>query len=114
VLDLGVYYRDKKVVVSLCVFRANFVLGVQDETLQSASETVFSSRNQGRQSVSEVQYIDKSVPEERYDLFCEAALWKNAFSKPGKLKVVTNSECLRLCCIHLRYAACRQTLARIA
>jgi hypothetical protein len=42
----------------------------------------------GKQSVSEVlKYIDKiPVPEERYDLFCEAALWQKALEEASRLK----------------------------
>jgi hypothetical protein len=42
----------------------------------------------GKQSVSEIlKYIDKiPVPEERYDLFCEAALWKKALEEASRLK----------------------------
>ena len=42
----------------------------------------------GKQSSAEIlKYIDRvSVPEERYDLLCEASLWKQALDEAGKLK----------------------------
>jgi hypothetical protein len=42
----------------------------------------------GKQSSNEIlKYIERvSVPEERYDLFCEASLWKRALEEAGKLK----------------------------
>lgn len=43
---------------------------------------------QGKQSSEEVmRYIDRiSIPEEKYDLFCEAGFWKNALDEAGKLR----------------------------
>lgn len=42
----------------------------------------------GKQSSAEtLKYIDRvSASEERYDLFCEASLWKRALEEAGKLK----------------------------
>jgi len=42
----------------------------------------------GKQNVNEVlKYIDRvTVPEEKYDLFCEASLWKNALEEAAKLR----------------------------
>jgi hypothetical protein len=42
----------------------------------------------GKQSSAEIlKYIDRvSANEERYDLFCEASLWKRALEEAGKLK----------------------------
>lgn len=42
----------------------------------------------GKQSVSEImRYIDRvTFPEERYDLFCEAELWKAALEEAAKMK----------------------------
>jgi hypothetical protein len=42
----------------------------------------------GKQNINEIlKYIYRiSVPEERYDLFCEAALWEKALEEAGKLK----------------------------
>lgn len=43
---------------------------------------------QGKQSENEIlRYIDRiSVPDERYDMFCEASLWKNALDEAFKMK----------------------------
>jgi hypothetical protein len=42
----------------------------------------------GKQPVSEImRYIERvTSPEERYDLFCEATLWKRALDEAGKLR----------------------------
>lgn len=42
----------------------------------------------GKQSAAEIlRYIERvSVPEERYDLFCEASLWKRALEEAVKMK----------------------------
>jgi hypothetical protein len=42
----------------------------------------------GKQSAAEVhRYIDRvTVPEERYDLFCEALQWKRALDEAAKMK----------------------------
>jgi hypothetical protein len=44
----------------------------------------------GKQGVTDImRYIDRVVlPEERYDLFCEAVLWKRALEEAAKLKDV--------------------------
>lgn len=43
---------------------------------------------QGKQTANDIiRYIDRvTVPEERYDLFCEALMWKNALEEAGKLR----------------------------
>lgn len=43
---------------------------------------------QGKQSENEIlKYIERvTLPEERYDLFCEALLWKRALEEAVKLK----------------------------
>jgi hypothetical protein len=45
---------------------------------------------QGKQGVTEImRYIDRvGTPEERYELFCEAALWKNALEEAARMKDV--------------------------
>ena len=42
----------------------------------------------GRQNTNEImKYIERvTVPEEKYDLFCEAGLWKNALDEAVKLR----------------------------
>jgi vacuolar protein sorting-associated protein 16 len=44
----------------------------------------------GKQSIEEVmRYIDRvTVPEERYDLFCEAGFWKNALEEAARMRDV--------------------------
>jgi hypothetical protein len=71
----------------------------------------------GKQSVSEIlKYIDKiPVPEERYDLFCEAALWKNALEEASRMKDgrrILNVK--TLCNSPEMQLLADQTLARIA
>lgn len=41
----------------------------------------------GKQNVSEImRYINRVTPEEKYDLLCEAELWKEALEEATKLK----------------------------
>lgn len=71
----------------------------------------------GKQSVAEVMKFIEKIPvlEERYDLFCEAGLWKNALEEASRLKdgrrimnvkTLCNSQEIQL--------LADQTLARIA
>jgi hypothetical protein len=71
----------------------------------------------GKQSVSEIlKYIEKiPVPEERYDLFCEAALWKNALDEASRLKDGRRIMNVKtLCNSPEMQLLADQTLARIA
>jgi hypothetical protein len=71
----------------------------------------------GKQSVSEIlKYIEKiPVPEERYDLFCEAALWKNALEEASRLKDGRRIMNVKtLCNSPEMQLLADQTLARIA
>lgn len=54
----------------------------------------------GKQSVSEImRYIDRVQDgEERYDLYCEAGLWKKAFEEAGKLRDVRRLANVRSSC----------------
>jgi hypothetical protein len=70
----------------------------------------------GKQSVSEVlKYIDKiPVPEERYDLYCEAALWKKALEEASRLKDQRRILNVKTLCNSLEIQLLAdQTLARI-
>jgi vacuolar protein sorting-associated protein 16 len=71
----------------------------------------------GKQNVTEIlRYLDRiAVPEERYDLYCEASLWKNALEEAIRMrdgrrvlnvKTLCNSQELQL--------ECDQAMGRLA
>jgi hypothetical protein len=54
----------------------------------------------GRLGVTEImRYIEKvTIPEERYDLFCEAALWKRALDEAVKMRDAQRVANVRTLC----------------
>lgn len=69
----------------------------------------------GDQGVAEItRYIDRvTVPEERYDLFCEAKLWKRAIDEAVKLKDLRRIANVRSICGNADIEAmCESAMAR--